>query len=151
MMGNKGFTLLETMIALTISSIIVTSVIMVYANVYLSYAKNNQKIEVQENLRFALNKMASEIRQAKKINSVTATTIEYSPAAGNLVYGYRYDSAGMEIEENKSGVLLPLASNISSINFHYDSNNRIVTITVRGEKLFSGVIEMNTRVQLRTQ
>ena len=62
MNNQKGFTLIETIIALTILSFLVTAVLLIYAEGYLNYAKNNQKMEVQENLRFTLNKMSREIR-----------------------------------------------------------------------------------------
>ncbi|GAB6275263.1 MAG: hypothetical protein STSR0004_21280 [Peptococcaceae bacterium] len=62
MNNQKGFTLIETIIALTILSFLVTAVLLIYAEGYLNYAKNNQKMEVQENLRFTLNKISREIR-----------------------------------------------------------------------------------------
>ena len=62
---NRGFTLMETMVALTIFAILVTAVLTVYVQGYASYHANNQKIEVQENLRIALNRISRDLRQAK--------------------------------------------------------------------------------------
>lgn len=149
-MNNRGFTLIETIVAMTVFLVAVTSILYIYSNGYVSYIKNNNKIEAQENLRIALNKISRNIRQAERVTSVTGTQITIEPVEGNNICGYRYDSNNKEVEVNAGGTYLPIASNIVYLNFDYDSNNKVVTITVRGQKDNSDVIEMNTKVQLRT-
>lgn len=151
MSDKRGFSLIETIVALAIFFFVVTTVLLVHANGYASYVKINSKAEVEENLRIALNKMSRNIRQARSVRLVADNPpkIEVMPADGNDVYGYRYDRYGREIEENTGGVFLPIASHVTILEFTYDQADRTVNIKVKGEKGNSGIIEMSTMVLLR--
>lgn len=149
MSGNKGFTIIETMAAVVIFLIVISSALFVYSKMYASYVKDNNKIEVQENMRISIKKISSGIRQAAGVASYNDSEIVLEPAQGSNIYGYRYDSVQKEVEVNVGGVYLPLASNIQYLNFDYDPENRVTTITIKGQKGDSGVIEMSTKVQIR--
>ncbi len=149
MRGNRGFTLIETMAAAIIFLIVISSALHVYSKMYVSYARGKNKIEVQENMRIAIKKMSSGIRQAAGVSSYSASEIVIEPAHGSNIYGYRHDPAQKEVEVNVGGVYLPLASDIQYLNFDYDTENKVATITIKGEKGDSGVIEMSTKVRLR--
>lgn len=152
--NKKGFTLIEAMVALTIFAIVVTGVLWIYTNGYASYAKNNQKIEVQENLRIAMNKMSRNIRQATVCIDVYdgGSRIEFVPAPGNNVSGYKLDSTEKEAEEKISGVYLPIASKIEDLKFQYDGAKKVVTIIIKGKPKNINppvIIELKTEVQAR--
>ncbi|MFX4260995.1 PilW family protein [Pelotomaculum propionicicum] len=150
MRGNKGFTIVETMAAAAIFIIVLTSALYVYSKMYASYIKDKNKIEVQENMRIAIKKMSAGIRQAAAVASINGPEIVLEPAQGSSIYGYRHDPAQKEAEVNVGGVYLPLASDIQFLNFDYDSENRVTTITIKGEKGDSGVVVMSTKVHIRT-
>jgi Tfp pilus assembly protein PilW len=149
MPDNKGYTVLETLIAAAIFFLAVSAVLYVYAKEYSSYSKNNNKIEVQENMRIALKKMYRGIRQANSVKSCSDTEIILEPAQGDNIQGFRYDSAGKEAEANVGGVYLPVASYITNLHFDYKAEGRVVKITINGQKGDSGVIEMSTSAQVR--
>lgn len=150
MRGNKGFTIVETMAAIVIFFIVLTSALYVYTELYTSYIRDKNKIEVQENMRITIKKVSSGIRQAAGVTSYNSSQIVVEPGPGSSIHGYRYDPAQKEVEVNVGGVYLPLASNIEYLNFDYDPENRVATITIKGEKGDSGIVEMRTKVQIRT-
>lgn len=150
MVGNRGFTLIETMAAAVIFLVVISAALHVYSKMYASYARDKNKIEVQENMRIAIKKMSSGIRQAAGVASYSASEIVIEPAQGSSIYGYRHDPAQKEVEVNMGGVYLPLASDIQYLKFDYDAENRVATITIKGARGDSGVIEMSTKVRLRS-
>lgn len=150
MRGNKGFTIIETMAAVVIFLVVFSSALYVYSKMYASYVTDRDKIEVQENMRIAIKKMSSGIRQAAAVASNNGSEIVLEPAQGSSIYGYRHDLAHKEVEVNVGGVYLPLASDILFLNFDYDEENRVATITIKGKKGDGSVVVMSTKVHIRT-
>lgn len=162
--GNRGFTLVETMVALTIFAIVVTAVLAVYMQGYASYLENNQKIEVQEDLRIALNRISRDLRQAKSdliiykqdgslANDGTGTKISFLTASGeNVVYGYDPIDKEVEVKRFAAGNFQPVVSNIEGLEFQFNSDKKLVTIYIKGKKQNSNppvACEMSTKVQAR--
>jgi prepilin-type N-terminal cleavage/methylation domain-containing protein len=173
---KKGFTLVETMVATIIFALITTIILWIYTHGYFNYLTNNQKIEVQENLRIALNQISKEVRQALPLGSMDEKTksnlalvsgenpptkpiyvkendkkIVFVMADGNeqKVICY-YDDGHNEIQRSVNGSgNNPIASYITRLKFQYDENSNIITITVKGEKLNSGEICNRTKIYLR--
>jgi prepilin-type N-terminal cleavage/methylation domain-containing protein len=161
---NRGFTLMETMVALTIFAIVVTAVLTVYVQGYASYHANNQKIEVQENLRIALNRISRDLRQAKSgliiykqdgspANDGTGTKISFLTASGeNIMYGYDPADKEVEVKRYAAGNFQPVVSNIEGLEFQFNSDTKLVTIYIKGIKQNSNppvACEMSTKVQAR--
>ncbi|AFV11864.1 prepilin-type cleavage/methylation domain containing protein [Thermacetogenium phaeum DSM 12270] len=164
-MEEKGFTLVEAIIALTVFSFIVFTVALLYANANRSYARNSQLVDVQENLRISLNKIARDLREAtgelnvsRKVDGAwkvveegeEGTQISYKDSEDNLV-AYRFDEKDNEVEvkRGQNDTFHPIASQIKNLEFSFDEEERIVTIKIQGEKGISGTVEMTTRLYLR--
>jgi type IV pilus assembly protein PilW len=60
----RGFTIVELMIALLLSSILLTGVVQIYASSKQSYRLTENVSRMQENSRFAMNVLTKEIRMA---------------------------------------------------------------------------------------
>jgi Tfp pilus assembly protein PilE len=150
MSNNKGFTIMEILVAVLVFFVVISSAGCIYTKTYAAYVKSGNKLEVQENMRFALKKMSRGLRQSASVVSCNGSEIVIKPAQGNNIYGYRYDPAQKEAEVNVGGVYLPLASCISDLSFDYDAGDRVAAITIKGQKGDSAVIEMSTKVQIRT-
>lgn len=148
MSGREGFTLVETIVSIAIFCFVFSAVLFLQTSGLAFYVTVNNKVEVEENLRIALKKMSRNIREADGVCSVAGnpSKLEITPPDGNNVYGYRYDSTGREIEESVGGAYLPLASHVTFLEFKYAQADRTVSITVRGEKGNSGVVEMSMKV-----
>jgi type II secretory pathway pseudopilin PulG len=164
-MEEKGFILVEAIVALTVFSFVVFAAALLYANANRSYARNSQRVDVQENLRISLNKIARDLREAtgelnvsRKVDGAwkvveegeEGTQISYKDSEDNLV-AYRFDENDNEVEvkRGQNDTFHPIASQIKNLEFSFDEEERIVTIKIQGEKGISGTVEMTTRVYLR--
>ncbi|MDD4360631.1 MAG: prepilin-type N-terminal cleavage/methylation domain-containing protein [Syntrophaceticus sp.] len=152
-MNQRGFTLVEIIIALTILSILFIVISYIQARGAASYAATSQSVEVQESLRIALNKMSRELKgaQAGSIEiEDDGQKILFSSAEGNG--GFRYDAAGQELEtdvsENIRESWQPFASNICEVSFQYDPNLYFVDIVIKGDGGSGVVQEAATGVSL---
>lgn len=122
------------MVALVILSLIVTAVALIYTSGYASYARNTQKIEVQENLRIALNKMSREIREAIPLESMEDKTKEElgkeghdnPPAKPIYVIDNGTKIIFAIIEETENGFEQKV------ISFYYDNTNKQILRSVNG-------------------
>ena len=165
-MNEKGFLLVETIFAMLLTTVAIVIILMIYTNGYSSYIKQTDKIDVQENMRIALNRMVRDIRQASTIPTITSTNLltpaakdkitfikwEYNP--GDVLVQkeicYYHDSVDREIQKSVDGFgHNPLASNIKSVTFDYSSSEKSVTITIVGDRGKSGDISLSTKVNLR--
>src|SRR4030065_201652 len=61
-MNKRGVTLIELLIALVISAILVAGIYRVFISTQRSYMVQDQVVEMQQNVRGAINKMMREIR-----------------------------------------------------------------------------------------
>ncbi len=162
-MRERGFTFVEVVVALMIFTVLVLFLPGFYLFSYQSYVSTSDRVTVQENLRSALEEMSLKLRGAHPAslrllpeNSEVKTSVVFrvysKDESGNVVAkegGFGYDASGKEIEENFSGNWLPIASYVEELAFSYDSARRVLTVTVKGKKGRSGVVEMSTKIHLR--
>lgn len=151
----NGFTLIEALIVLTISSVIIAGIYSSFSTQQKSYSTQNEVAIMQQNIRAASNHMAREIRMAgygPVKNKAAITTAKPSKLVftyekdkdGNLrTIEYRsYDAftdgtndIGLAID---SGPISLLAENIQALEFQYldkdgkttNSESKIKTIRV---------------------
>lgn len=150
-MNQRGFTLVEIIIALTILSILFIVISYIQARGAASYAATSQSVEVQESLRIALNKMSRELKGAE-VGSIVIKddgqriSISFSNADGDGCFEYR--PVAQVLQTYVSGQPLPVASNICGVSFHYDPELHFVDILIQGEDSSGGIQEAATGVHL---
>lgn len=136
---------------MTILAFVVIIIAQIYVTGYVSYTKNSRRVEVQESLRVALNKISRNLRQAR----VESISVADDGRQINIIMpngsrsGYRFDAADREVEESISGTWLPVAGNVVDLNFYYDPGTRLANIKIKGEKGNSGVMEFTTSIYIR--
>lgn len=63
-MNRKGITLIELLVALTVSGILLAGIYKTFISQQNTFASQDQLVDVQQNVRLAINKMTREIRMA---------------------------------------------------------------------------------------
>lgn len=155
-MHTKGFTLVETVVALTIFAFMFMLISLVLVRGYKGYVQTTQRIDVQENLRIALDQMSTHIRSARA-STVNVTQnrqqLTFFNSQGNAD-GYRLDSVGQEIEERFGSDWLPIASNVTALDFDFDHTCNMVTINTSGGRTgwkWEDPVVLSTKVYIGVQ
>ncbi|KKO19981.1 MAG: prepilin-type N-terminal cleavage/methylation domain-containing protein [Candidatus Brocadia sp.] len=148
----QGFTLIELVVGLAICLILMGVAVGIFNTQRKSYIMQEQVIEMQQNVRIAIDMMVREIRMAGYdpsnsgfvgIGNHTATLLQIladhdgngTTDAGNEDITYCYYNANdatypREIKrQTGGGTFQPLAENIEECNFLYYDGNGIATTT----------------------
>jgi prepilin-type N-terminal cleavage/methylation domain-containing protein len=72
---QKGFTLAELLVAFAVLALVLASVVTVQQSGLLAYVTGSNRVEAQQNVRAALDRMVREIREAQSLTSPNATTL----------------------------------------------------------------------------
>ena len=62
--GCKGLTLIELLVAMAISSILIAAIYRTFIGQHKTYTVQEQVVDMQQNVRVAINRMMREIRMA---------------------------------------------------------------------------------------
>lgn len=136
--GQGGFSIIELMIALGLTSLVALVSFMVCFAGAKAWKRAENLVEVQQNLRIAMNTLNTEIRKAdyfKIQHGNREITISYPNGSTK---GYKYHPASGEIRISESGATV--AMHIDDLKFSYRDGLIIIEITtkamegVRGEK-----------------
>lgn len=157
MRGEKGFTLIELMIAMFVAGVLMTAVYSAYVSQQKAYTTTEGLAEMQQNLRAAMYFMAKEIRMAGCNPRGEADDAGFNAIGANSV-GFTMDIRGQaatdppdgdtgDLHENITYSLAdwngdgmndlmrntppdgnePVAENIDALNFVYLDSNENVT------------------------
>ena len=111
-MNNKGLSLVELLVALVISSIIIGGIYTLFVSQSKTYSKQEQVVEVQQNIRVAMNIMVRDLQMVGYdddrtliitpsnpiILSADSATIQYEKTGG--VYQVRYWLNGTTLQKD---------------------------------------------------
>ena len=176
--NDKGFTLVELLVAMAISLIVMASIGYLYYYQQKSYVVQEQISAMQQNLRAAMYYMEKEIRMAgcdptqadwPRIVTASKNSINFTlditdgsgtgppdgnPGDANEDITYSLDTVDDQLERNSQ----PLAENIDALNFVYlnssgadlqDDGNGNVTIATNISQIRSVQITIVARVGRR--
>lgn len=106
---RKGLTLIELIIYIGIIGIVLIAVIDLSTRLVYSQSKQASVSEVQQNMRYAVERMTSSIENAKQINgSYPSNTLDLNVGASQIIY--RLNGTVLEISEDGGSNYLPLTS-----------------------------------------
>jgi prepilin-type N-terminal cleavage/methylation domain-containing protein len=134
-MNQRGFTLVEIIIALTILSMLFIVISYIQARGAASYAATSQSVEVQESLRIALNKMSRELKGAEVGSiEISADGQKILFSSANVYSGFQFDEDGRELEidvdESVRESWQPFASNICEVFFRISQRHPVLSCPV---------------------
>lgn len=152
---SKGFTLIELMVALALTSIIMAGIMAAYVSQLKAHVTQQTIVEMQQNLRSAMQHMEKEIRMAgyddpnktsvAGLTTVLANTFGFTmdlnddgdlvdPATGTsdpneqVIYTLANNASGFQcLMRNTGGGNQPIAENIEVLNFVYLDKFRVPT------------------------
>jgi type IV pilus assembly protein PilW len=167
--GNKyGFTLVELLISIVISTIVLTAIYNLFISQNKIYTKNQELIEMEQNLRAALTIMTREIRMAgynphgtasvginisNSSDSITCTFVDDKNEIDTITYKL-YDSGSDGDNDlgriKNSGYPEAIAYNISQITFN-EKEKCLVEIYVKANSTQKNIpdLSMNETVACR--
>ena len=145
--SNKGFTLIELLVALAATSILAACIWATYTAQLKSHITQKQVVEMQQNLRAAMQLIEREVRMAgydplrnsgAGITTMLGNTLAFdmdlnedgdvSGPNEQVSYALTTDAAGNQfLGRNSGGGLQPIADNIDSVNFVYLDNTAAPT------------------------
>lgn len=144
--NEGGFTIVELLVGSAISLIVLGITFSMFNVQRKIFSVQEQRSEMQQNVRAAMDMMVREIRMAGYdpldtgfvaiSGTSTATSIQVSAdldGSGGLVNSetvtYTYDAQNLQIDRNIGSGAQPFAENIANLNFSYFDANDIVTTT----------------------
>ncbi|GJQ59071.1 MAG: hypothetical protein D8M57_04610 [Candidatus Scalindua sp. AMX11] len=144
---DGGFTIVELMVGSVISLVVLGIAFSMFDVQRKTFSIQEQRSEMQQNVRAAMDMMVREIRMAgyDPLNTgfvpisgtSTATSLQVSAdldgsggIVGSETVTYSYDALSLQIDRNIGGGNQPFVENIAGLNFSYFDANDIVTATV---------------------
>lgn len=163
MKNDMGFTLIELVISMVLLCIILTPAYALLKSGLYSWAHGTEHIDVVQNMRFAMDRMTTEIRQAVdepliianadgviQIKFLVPILNKDEEFTGTVEISYQYDATDQELErkEGESSPPQPVASKIKSVDFSYDKPSlKIILVGIRRD---GQEISMTSDIVLRS-
>lgn len=141
---EKGFTLLEVLVALALLGLVLAAVVTIQQSVTQAFMTSANKTNAQQNARIAVDMMAREIRESTvAITTATANSITFtSPTAG--VVTYTVDAAN-NLTRNGAALI----GGVQSVNFSYRDNADAVLAAPVGAP--SSIRRIDITIRTRTE
>ncbi len=115
--NQKGFTIPELLVAVAVVGLVLAAVLLIHQGTLQAYVFNSTSTETQQNARFALDRMAREIRAASAITTATATSITFTAQDGVTVVTYAL--TGTTLTRNSQTVV----GGVAALTFVYRDAN----------------------------
>lgn len=145
---RSGFTLIEALISLSILSIVLVTILSIYQFHLVTWKRNEELMEVLDNLRISLDRIGREVRQAKALHPDSDDNKIKFYATGSETIEYFLE--GTDIYRKKgNGVKQPVASYITALEFRYGPEG-LVAIKITGGTNRTGEISYTTSIRIRT-
>jgi type IV pilus assembly protein PilW len=152
--SNRGFSLLELMVAMAVVSILLAGIYAAYITQLRSYMTQQMTLEMQQNLRVAMQIMARDIRMAGFDPTRSANAGVITMLANTFRFSADKDQSGVATDSDEdityainnngslgrqtivydpvtntttSSGLQPVAENIDALNFVYLDANGVIT------------------------
>ncbi|MDH7577810.1 MAG: prepilin-type N-terminal cleavage/methylation domain-containing protein [Bacillota bacterium] len=118
LLEERGFTLTEVLIALTLTGLLLTVLAQTGQVAFTRWSRLEQEIEVQQHLNIALERMARELRQAKRLLGTSPTELSFQKVDGTSVRYYLRTGSG-NLLRAESGGKPPVAGYVKRVQLAY--------------------------------
>lgn len=128
--ANRGFTLIELIIVLSISSIIILMGVSSIVFIAKSSGSLTNYINMNQEGRVALEVIARDIRMSMDVNAASATQLElevYGQAGASDNVIYTYDADTKTVYRNLNGNQTAVLADVEDFNFNFYNLRREAT------------------------
>ena len=141
---ERGFTLAELLTAFAVLGLVLAAVTMVHQGTQQAYVTGSNKMEVQQNARVALERMAREIRQTKSaLTAAAATSVTFVDPNTSLAVSYTQN--GNTLARTTNGVTDVVIGAVSTLRLDYrDVYDNVLTQPVTPTYVFKVDITITT-------
>ena len=116
---QKGFSLIELMVAVVILGLIILALVTFFTGGTIAWVAGQSQLEAQRNARLAMDRMVREIREADYVASTSISDdIDFhTPFAGSISYSLSVSGGDLKRDD------IPMINNVQSLVFsYYDSS-----------------------------
>lgn len=152
---EKGLTLVEAMVAAALMALIILGSFLLYERGALNWVWTDQETEVVDNLRIALNKVATEVRGASLGSIVIPDpeNLRFQDSESGATIWYRFDRKDRELERGVGPKFLfqPVTTGvITAVYFSRDPvNPEMIRLALKGKGPRTGEVSVQTAVCVR--
>ena len=147
--NRRGFTLIETMLTVTIVTIIFSSIFNIYIRGVLFWHQSQAKNEVSESLRIAMDRLSRELRQANNLVAITDNNLQFKDSYDHLVTYFIYNKNQLNRKISPNLNSAPIVNNIIKLNAIYNQETHLVTVTITGKSKNTEEISISTSICIR--
>lgn len=162
-MNQKGFTLLELLVALGVGSVLLTGIVLSIHNTVWGTDRSNSHVVALADINHAVLSLKKNIQMAQDTdlidgdpipkNSVTLTWTDYTgfDESDDKTHYVTYTLSGTQLQRDYDGTMSIVARNITSLGF--TRNDRIVTtnITATGPEIAQQIKTLKFSMRMRPE
>lgn len=132
--NKNGFSLIELLIALALTSVVIITAGFMYFSGVKAWIKGENQLEIQQNLRIAMNTLYNEIRMADIVDVYSSgrkIKLHYNDTdLSDKSYIFDPSLKELKLEDSKSTV----AMYIEDLHFQYYNNLILISITTEARE-----------------
>ncbi|ACV63482.1 hypothetical protein Dtox_2703 [Desulfofarcimen acetoxidans DSM 771] len=146
---SRGFTLIEIMLAVAMAGIIFTSIFNIYIRGVLFWHQRQDRNEVSESMRIAMDRLSRELRQASKVHAITDNNIQFYDSGNYLITYFIYNQNQLNRKISPNAHSSPIVNNIIKLGAVYDENKHLLNVVITGKGKNTGELSMSTSIYIR--
>ncbi len=128
--GEKGFTLVELLAAVTLYTILLGSVFSLYFFGVNAYKMGSIRMDLQQNVRVAADFITRELRYAHQLQQINEHEIRYSKPGDPANYTIKYKNG--EIVQLIRNTEEKVAYHVETLIFDWDEDEQVLYFSIMG-------------------
>lgn len=146
---NKGFTLIELMVVIAIIGIISVPIATYFTSNYITFNRENEKLNIQAEARDAMNTVITRLRRAEQSTIQINESGRLEMYVENDRYEFYQQNDVIKREVNSSSVTI--ARGVESFTYNIDDEASIVKIRIRikGNESIGYALDIENKHKIR--